>query len=96
MPGFTNLLNELLGVWNKDKESLQQNADEAESQISEISAQKIDEPIDFPGHFPHPGSIFKAISNFKDSELVATMEKLRNFQTSTFMNLLMSSFLKTT
>ena len=67
-PGFQNILGDLLDIWKKDRESLIQNAKEVVEKINSKNDLPAGDKIDFPGHFPHPGSIFNAVRNFKDEE----------------------------
>ena len=68
VPGFSNILSDLLDIWNKDKDSLIQNANEVVDKINSKNDLPAGDKIEFPGHFPHPGSVFSAIRNFKDKE----------------------------
>ena len=45
-----------------------QNATEVVEKINSKNDLPNDDKIEYPGHFPHPGSIFQAVRNFKDNE----------------------------
>lgn len=68
VPGFSNILGDLLDIWKKDKDSLLQNATEVVEKIKSKNDLPKEDKIEYPGHFPHPGSIFHAVRNFKDNE----------------------------
>ena len=53
-------------LWNQHPEDLIENSTKIFEELEKGPILK--EKIDYPGHFPHPSSILKAIKDFEDKE----------------------------
>ena len=65
-PGFKDLITELGDLWVTRPDDLIENAEKINEELRRGPVLK--EKINYPDHFPHPSSIFKAIKEFEDKE----------------------------
>lgn len=65
-PAFTDVLSQINEAWKKTPEEVIKNADGVQAEI--IKPVKVQNRIDYNGHFPGPGAIMNALKNYADEK----------------------------
>lgn len=66
MPSFMEVLENLSKAYTTERATIEKNADEIMEAIKQ--APKVDQKVEFEGHYPAPASILNALKNYQDED----------------------------